>query len=140
MGLEVAVAWLKGRAVVAVVVVASTASTYLASGLLYGQDDPVAAEVKANGDHQRGEKLYNRYCRGCHGEEGKGDGLTFQPHIDNLTKKGYIEKLPDSYLLLAITKGGEGIGKSNAMPSWEGTLSQQQMFDIIAYIRSLPLN
>jgi len=103
-------------------------------------NDPVADEVKASGDHERGEKLYNRYCRGCHGEEGKGDGLTFQPHVNNLTRKGYIENLPDSYLVLAITKGGAGIGKSNAMPSWEGTLSRQQMIDIIAYIRSLPLN
>jgi mono/diheme cytochrome c family protein len=104
------------------------------------QDDPVADEVKANGDRERGEKLYNRYCRGCHGEEGKGDGLTFQPHVNNLTRKGYIENLPDSYLALAISKGGAGIGKSNAMPSWESTLSKQQMIDIIAYIRSLPLN
>jgi mono/diheme cytochrome c family protein len=103
-------------------------------------DDPVADEVKANGDHERGEKLYSRYCRGCHGEEGKGDGLVFMPHVDNLTRKGYIDKLPDSYLLLAITKGGPGIGKSNYMPSWEGTLSKQQMLDIIAYVRSLPLN
>lgn len=104
------------------------------------QDDPVADEVKANGDRERGEKLYNRYCRGCHGEEGKGDALTFQPHVNNLSRKGYIETLPDSYLLLAITKGGAGIGKSNAMPSWEETLSKQQMYDIIAYVRSLPLN
>jgi mono/diheme cytochrome c family protein len=104
------------------------------------EDDPVTDEVKANGDHERGEKLYSRYCRGCHGEEGKGDGLVFMPHVDNLTRKGYIEKLPDSYLLLAITKGGPGIGKSNYMPSWEGTLSKQQMLDIIAYVRSLPLN
>jgi len=104
------------------------------------EDDPVADEVKASGDHERGEKLYSRYCRGCHGEEGKGDGLVFMPHVDNLTRKGYIDKLPDSYLLLAITKGGPGIGKSNYMPSWEGTLSKQQMLDIIAYVRSLPLN
>lgn len=104
------------------------------------QDDPVADEVKANGDRGRGEKFYNRYCRGCHGEEGKGDGLTFQPHVNNLTRKGYIENLPDAYLFLAITKGGQGIGKSNAMPSWEDTLSKDQIFDIIAYIRSLPLN
>ena len=103
-------------------------------------DDPVADEVKTSGDHERGEGLYNRYCRGCHGEEGKGDALTFQPHVDNLSKKGYIDHLPDSYLLLAITKGGRGIGKSNVMPSWEGTLSRQQMLDIIAYVRSLPLN
>ena len=98
------------------------------------------AEDNLRGDVEHGEKLYKRYCRGCHGEEGKGDGLTFQPHANNLTRKGYIENLPDSYLVLAITKGGAGIGKSNAMPSWEGTLSNQQMFDIIAYIRTLPLN
>lgn len=99
-----------------------------------------AQEPVPKGDVAQGERLYNRYCRGCHGEEGKGDGLTFQPHVDNLTRKGYIETLPDAYLLLAITKGGQGIGKSNAMPSWEGTLSNEQMYDIISYIRSLPLH
>jgi hypothetical protein len=35
------------------------------------------------------------------------------PHVNNLTKKGYIENLPDEYLLLAISKGGVGIGKSS---------------------------
>jgi mono/diheme cytochrome c family protein len=99
-----------------------------------------AQEELPKGDRDSGEQLYQRYCRGCHGEEGKGDGLTFQPHVDNLTRKGYIEHLPDAYLFLAITKGGAGIGKSNAMPAWESTLSKQQMVDIIAYIRSLPLN
>jgi len=92
------------------------------------------------GDPEQGGKLYNRYCRGCHGEEGKGDALVFMPHVDNLTRKGYIENLPDSYLLLAITKGGPGIGKSTYMPAWETTLSKEQMYDIIAYIRSLPLH
>lgn len=100
----------------------------------------VRADEMPKGDRDRGEKLYSRYCRGCHGEEGKGDGLVFMPHVDNLTRKGYIEELPDSYLLLAITKGGPGIGKSTYMPSWEGTLTTQQMWDIIAYIRSLPLH
>jgi len=99
-----------------------------------------SADEPPKGDRDRGEKLYSRYCRGCHGEEGKGDGLVFMPHVDNLTRKGYIDQLPDSYLLLAITKGGPGIGKSTYMPRWEGTLSTQQMWDIIAYIRSLPLH
>lgn len=99
-----------------------------------------AQEEVPKGDAKRGEGLYNRYCRGCHGEEGKGDGLVFMPHVDNLTKKGYIETLPDSYLLLAIQKGGPGIGKSTYMPAWEGTLSKEQMYDIISYIRSLPLH
>ena len=99
-----------------------------------------AEEQVPKGDVDRGTALYNRYCRGCHGEEGKGDGLVFMPHVNNLTKKGYIDELPDSYLVLAITKGGPGIGKSSYMPAWEGTLSKEQMYDVIAYIRSLPLN
>jgi mono/diheme cytochrome c family protein len=105
----------------------------LAAGLVRADETP-------KGDRDRGEKLYSRYCRGCHGEEGKGDGLVFMPHVDNLTRRGYIEELPDSYLLLAITKGGPGIGKSTYMPAWEGTLTTQQMWDIIAYVRSLPLH
>jgi mono/diheme cytochrome c family protein len=105
----------------------------------HSEDKPEAQPVP-KGDADRGVTLYNRYCRGCHGEEGKGDGLVFMPHVDNLTRKGYIETLPDSYLLLAITKGGPGIGKSTYMPAWEGTLSPEQMYDIIAYIRSLPLH
>lgn len=98
------------------------------------------AEDNLRGDVEHGEKLYNRYCRGCHGEEGKGDGLVFMPHVNNLTKKGYIEELPDSYLLLAIRKGGPGIGKSSYMPSFETTLNLEQIRDIIGYVRSLPLN
>jgi cytochrome c oxidase cbb3-type subunit III len=101
---------------------------------------PRQAADLPRGDSDRGGKLYSRYCRGCHGEEGKGDGLVFMPHVNNLTRKGYIENLPDDYLLLAISRGGPGIGKSNYMPAWEGTLDPQQMSDIIAYIRSLPTN
>ena len=99
-----------------------------------------SAEDSLRGDAEHGEKLYNRYCRGCHGEEGKGDGLVFMPHVNNLTKKGYIEELPDTYLLLAIQKGGPGIGKSSYMPSFETTLNMEQIRNIIGYVRSLSLN
>ena len=64
----------------------------------------------------------------------------FMPKVPNLSKKGYIDHLPDSYLLLAMQKGGPGIGKSSYMPAFEGTLTPEQMQDIIAYVRSLPLN
>jgi cytochrome c oxidase cbb3-type subunit 3 len=95
---------------------------------------------QAGADAQNGRGLYKRYCRGCHGQEGRGDGMVFMPKVPNLSKRGYIDKLPDEFLVLAITKGGPGIGKSNYMPAWEGTLSEQQILDVVAYIRSLPLN
>ena len=124
-------------------------SAFLSSGVwsqqeTSGQDaqkesaQDAQAEVP-KGDATKGEALYRRYCRGCHGEEGRGDGLVFMPHVNNLTKKGYIDTLPDSYLLLAIRKGGPGIGKSSYMPSFEETLTPEQMYDLIAYIRSLRL-
>jgi mono/diheme cytochrome c family protein len=60
------------------------------------------------------------------------------PHVNNLTKKGYIEQLPDQYLRHVILNGGESVGKSAYMPSFAGTLSEQQIADVIAHVRSLP--
>ena len=99
---------------------------------------PTRADPPPKGDAEHGGVLFSRYCRGCHGVDGQGDGLVFMPHVNNLTKKGYIESLPDDYLTLAISKGGPGIGKSSYMPAWEGTLSPQDIQDLIAHIRALP--
>lgn len=93
----------------------------------------------AAADAARGEGLFLRYCRGCHGKDGRGGAHTFMPHVDTLTRKGYIDALPDDYLEQVITEGGKGTGKSSYMPAWGGTLSQQDIQDIIAHIRSLPL-
>ena len=101
----------------------------------------IAADEEAlpKGDPERGETLYLRYCRGCHGEDGRGDAMVFMPHVNNLTKKGYVDLLPDAYLLLAISRGGVAIGKSSYMPAWNETLTREQMLDIIAHLRRLPL-
>ncbi len=91
-----------------------------------------------DGDAKHGAALYKRYCRGCHGEDGRGGAHTFMPHIQNLTKKDYIELVPDGYLYTVITEGGEAVGKNGYMPAWQSTLSVQDIKDVIAYIRSLP--
>lgn len=90
------------------------------------------------GDAPSGAKLYKRYCAGCHGDDGRGGAHTFMPHIENLTKKGYIELLPDSYLYTAIADGGEAIGKSSYMPAWKSKLTDREVKDIIAHIRAMP--
>ena len=95
-------------------------------------------ERYADGDAGRGAKMYKRYCRGCHGADGRGGAHTFMPHIENLTKKGYIELLPDSFLFQVIAEGGPAVGKSSYMPAWEGTLSEQDIKDVVVYIRTLP--
>lgn len=91
-----------------------------------------------DGDSDQGAKLYKRYCRGCHGEDGRGGAHTFMPHIENLTKKDYIELIPDSYLYEVIADGGEAVGKSAYMPAWKVKLNDQDIKDIIAHVRSMP--
>jgi mono/diheme cytochrome c family protein len=37
-----------------------------------------------------------------------------------------------------ILNGGESVGKSAYMPSFAGTLSEQQIADVVAHVRTLP--
>jgi mono/diheme cytochrome c family protein len=113
---------------------------WLATGGVAAQSkvDPSEVERFTDGDAARGATLYQRYCRGCHGEDGRGGAHTFMPHIGNLTKKDYIEFIPDGFLFTVIAEGGVAVGKSGYMPAWRGTLSEQDIKDVIAFVRTLP--
>ena len=92
----------------------------------------------AGADAQQGGSLFHTYCAGCHGPDGRGGAHTFMPHVDTLTKKGYIEQVPDEYLEFVILEGGAAVGKSSYMPSWKSKLQRKDVQDLIAFIRSLP--
>ena len=98
-----------------------------------------AATSTMAADAQRGEPMYQRYCTGCHGADGRGGGKNFMPHVGALTRKGYTDLLEDSYLQAIVADGGEAFGKSAYMPSFKTTLSSQDIADVIAYVRTLPL-
>ena len=91
------------------------------------------------GDPKRGEPMYQRYCSGCHGVDGRGGGKNFMPHVGALTKKGHTELLDDGYMGAIITEGGPAYGKSAYMPAFKGTLSPEDIADVIAYVRTFPL-
>jgi mono/diheme cytochrome c family protein len=90
------------------------------------------------GDPKRGEPMYQRYCSGCHGVDGRGGGKNFMPHVGALNRKGHTELLDDGYVASIITEGGPAYGKSGYMPSFKGTLSPDDIADVIAYVRSFP--
>ena len=115
-------------------------ASWLGAGAIMAADAPAPEEVErfTDGDSAQGATLYKRYCRGCHGEDGRGGAHTFMPHIGNLTKKDYIEFIPDGFLFTVIAEGGVAVGKSGYMPAWRGTLSEQNIKDVIAFIRTLP--
>lgn len=79
----------------------------------------------------KGEKVFVRYCAGCHGSEGKGDGyLLLGPEPANLTRPT-TKKRSDAMLLQTIHEG-----KPN-MPSWNTRLSKEDSRAVLAYIRTL---
>jgi mono/diheme cytochrome c family protein len=102
------------------------------------QQDLSEVERFTGGDPEHGAQLFKRYCAGCHGADGRGGADTFMPHIANLTKKDYIEYLPDGFLFTVISEGGAAVGKSGYMPSWKSVLSEQDIKDVITHIRTLP--
>ena len=49
----------------------------------------------------------------------------------------YMNTLKDAYLFKVISVGGPAVGKSPMMAPWGGSLSDAQIRNIIAFIRSL---
>jgi mono/diheme cytochrome c family protein len=47
-----------------------------------------------------------------------------------------MKTLPDAYLYLAVCRGGEGVGKNFIMPAWGDLLSDQDIKDLVAQIRT----
>jgi mono/diheme cytochrome c family protein len=92
------------------------------------------------GDVAAGRALYQQYCSMCHGPQGKGNGpaaTAMNPKPRDHTDGRYMNVLSDAHLTTVISEGGAAVQRSPLMPSWKGTLSPQQIVDVIAYLRTL---
>jgi mono/diheme cytochrome c family protein len=101
-------------------------------------NDCAPAQQSLRGDAVNGQKLHKEHCAACHGLTGQSDVVVM--HMDETPQDQsdpeYMKNLPDSYLYLAICKGGEGIGKSYVMSPWGDFFSDQEIRDMIAWIRT----
>lgn len=76
----------------------------------------------------------------CHGVGGKGDGPIaqgLQPKPADFTNCKAMAKDSDEVLFKIIKGGGQSVGRSTAMPAWGETLSDQQIRDLIKFVRDL---
>ena len=93
----------------------------------------------AMGDAQAGKAIYERSCVGCHGPTGQGGRmaamLTVPPR--NLADQAYMGTHSDQQLFDVISKGGAATGLSAAMTAFGSQLSEQQIWDTVAYVRTL---
>jgi len=93
-----------------------------------GATDPAALE--------RGGDLYTTYCVACHGESGMGEGAAGQALDPPASPVAHVSQMQaDDYLFWRISEGGAPFG--TAMPAWKDSLSEQQRWEVIAYIRAL---
>ncbi|HSG94678.1 MAG TPA: c-type cytochrome, partial [Afifellaceae bacterium] len=98
--------------------------------------------VAAPGDAEKGEEIYATRCMGCHGEEGDGFGPAaerlnppprdFTLGLYKIKTTGFDDIVPnDDDLFRMIRDGMPG----TSMPGWGDVLSDQDMWDLIAYIK-----
>lgn len=101
---------------------------------------PAELPVAATPDPARGAIHYAALCASCHGPKGDGDGpiaASLDPKPARHADGAYMNALSDEHLFLVIKKGGPAVGKSVLMAPWADTLDDDQIRDVIAYIRSL---
>jgi cytochrome c553 len=87
-----------------------------------------------------GQQDYVLFCASCHGEEGNGDGPlagSLDPKPARHSDGEYMNRLSDEYMFKVIQQGGSAVGKSPMMAGWGGTLSDDQIHGLVAFMRSL---
>jgi cytochrome c oxidase cbb3-type subunit III len=98
-----------------------------------------SATLYAAGDPAKGKETFNTTCASCHGTEGKGDGVAaaaLDPKPRDLSDAAYVSTLTDEHIFKVVKEGGASVGKSVLMPPWGGVLSDDKIWDVIAYIRN----
>jgi mono/diheme cytochrome c family protein len=91
-------------------------------------------------DIEQGKRIYRENCAPCHGESGKGDGagarsLPVRP-ADHTDAVG-MNLRSNAFLRDVIAKGGKAMGLSSFMPAWQGVFKEEEIEDLVSYIRSL---
>jgi mono/diheme cytochrome c family protein len=87
--------------------------------------------LAGKGNPKAGKVMFEKNCIGCHGK--KGEGLGEMSKLPNFTNPKVMMGRTDQDLFDKITNGGKGTG----MPAWGPLLSEQDRWNLVAYIRTL---
>ena len=102
--------------------------------------EPADTADASSGDAEAGKVQYALFCASCHGETGCGDGAlsaTLEPKPASHCDGNIMNVLTDAHLFRVIEDGGPSVGKSPQMAAWGGTLDEGQIWDVVAFVRTL---
>jgi mono/diheme cytochrome c family protein len=114
----------------------------------------------------KGRQVFNYFCSHCHGEKGQGNGynsMNLDPRPRDLSDslEPYMAELSNEDIFHSIREGVAGSypekkeaaaeakekkaeedeeGGSPLMPYWGYTLSEEQVWDLVAFVRTLHKN
>jgi len=94
----------------------------------------------AGADPTQGKNYYYSYCIACHGWLMHGDGPSaseLDPRPRTLTRGDYMQKKTNLELFTVIKGGGEAVSLSSSMPNWGNVLQDQDIWNIVAFIRAM---
>lgn len=119
------------------------------SARLAGDNNIRIADVEQEPDYTRqdawkegtksGEGNFMGNCVPCHGPQGKGDGVlagSLDVPPRDLTSKSIISTRTDKFLFDVIKNGGASAGLSESMTPWGTTFSDEEISNIVDYIRT----
>ena len=96
----------------------------------------------APADKERGAKIYAKRCLMCHGEEGDGDGpgakrlnpppRDFTEALYKFKTTGADDPMPNDDDILSMIRDGM---PGTSMPGWKDVLSEQEMLDLVLYLK-----
>jgi len=90
-----------------------------------------------SGDPQAGKKIYDTNCSICHGANGKGEGIltkVYDMQPADHTNASTMNLMSNEKIYSIISSGTAG---AKLMPGWKDILSENDIQNVISYIRLL---
>ena len=97
----------------------------------------IDSQPDAHGDPRLGRQWFGQICATCHGD--KGDGYAAGGTGTAIGKPGFLDKVSDGFIRTTVKDGRSNtrmLGFSG--PTAMANLSDQEIDDIIVYLRSIP--
>jgi len=86
----------------------------------------------------KGGAIYEKSCQPCHGQTGQGDGKAGTNLLPPPGNLAWLSQMPmvrwDPFMYWTSAEGGAAFG--TAMPAFKGSLSQNDIWAVTAYIQA----
>ncbi len=123
-------------ALLVIALILSTGTSAIAQKAAPKEPDDYPPKDTPEASILRGDIVFHNYCALCHGMNADGQGRAariYNPKPANLRKS----VMNDAYKESIIRKGGKAMGRSSFMPPWGEELTDEQITDVVRYLRSI---